>query len=54
MSYALEDAHRLTDGMMVLLAREYMEKMGIKDRMSNIGSLGTFEKSKRGNCLIFK
>ena len=30
--------------MMVLLAREYMEKMGIKYRMSNIGSLGTFEK----------
>lgn len=54
LSYAPEDAHRLTDSMMVLLAREYMEKMGIKDRMSNIGSLGTFEKSKRGNCLIFK
>lgn len=31
LSYAPEDAHRLTDGMMVLLAREYMEKMGIKD-----------------------
>ena len=43
MSYAPEDAHRLTDSMMVLLVREYMEKMGIKNRMSNIGSLGTFE-----------
>ena len=31
LSYAPEDAHRLTDSMMVLLAREYMEKMGIKD-----------------------
>ena len=31
LSYAPEDAHRLTDSMMVLLVREYMEKMGIKD-----------------------
>ncbi len=31
LSYAPEDAHRLTDEMMVLLAKEYMERMGIKD-----------------------
>ena len=31
LSYAPEDARRLTDSMMVLLAKEYMEKMGIKD-----------------------
>ena len=48
MSYAPEDAHRLTDSMMVLLVREYMEKMGIKNRMSNIGSLGTFEEKQKG------
>ena len=54
MSYALEDAHRLTDGMMVLLAREYMEKMGIKDRMSNIGSLGTFEEKQKGQLFDFQ
>lgn len=31
LSYAPEDAHKLTDEMMVLLAKEYMERMGIKD-----------------------
>ena len=33
--------------MMVLLAREYMEKMGIKNRMPNMGSLGTFEEKQK-------
>ena len=43
---------------MVLLAREYMEKMGIKNRMPNMGSLGIFEeKQKSGTAsrpLVFE
>ena len=31
LSYALEDAPRMTDEMLVSLAKEYMQKMGIKD-----------------------
>ena len=57
LSYASEDVSRMTDKMLVSLAKEYMQKMGIKDtqyiiarhndQKPSISLLGTMTKSIR-------